>query len=175
VADLTNLKSQVEGLESVVGDETAGLVKDVDDLQSADAAMGGRVDTLETTVGNAESGLVKDVDTLETTVGGADSGLVKDVADLKTTKQNVLTADSYIDAAALTENKVKVVVDGQIAADNTGIVTGDAVYKYALPIPPEECSNTTCVLTTDQNGEPYWMQLWLPSDQEETPENGSDA
>lgn len=72
VADLTNLKSQVEGLESVVGDETAGLVKDVDDLQSADVAMGGRVDTLESDVG-----------TLETTVGNEESGLVKDVTDLK--------------------------------------------------------------------------------------------
>ena len=174
-----NGKTVTDIVDAVVAldKKTDGIATDegLSELRENVNQVSGKVTSLESTVGDAESGLVKDVDTLETTVGNAESGLVKDVADLKTTKQDVLTADSYIDAAALTENKVKVVVDGQIAADNTGIVTGDAVYKYALPIPPEECSNTTCVLTTDQNGEPYWMQLWLPSDQEETPENGSDA
>ena len=65
------------------------------ELQSSIDGVSGRVDTLETTVGDAESGLVKDVatlksdmttaksdiSTLKTTVGDAKSGLVKDVAD----------------------------------------------------------------------------------------------
>ena len=63
------------------------------ELQGSIDGVSGRVDTLETTVGNAESGLVKDVttlksdmataksdiSTLKTTVGNADSGLVKAV------------------------------------------------------------------------------------------------
>ena len=63
------------------------------ELQGSINGVSGRVDTLETTVGNAESGLVKDVttlksdmataksdiSTLKTTVGNADSGLVKAV------------------------------------------------------------------------------------------------
>ena len=63
------------------------------ELQGSIDRVSGRVDTLETTVGNAESGLVKDVttlksdmataksdiSTLKTTVGNADSGLVKAV------------------------------------------------------------------------------------------------
>lgn len=179
--DVTDRVATLETTVGTIGD--SGLQvngKTVTDIVDAVVALDKKTDGIATDEGLSAlrenvTEVSGKVTSLETTVGGADSGLVKDVADLKTTKQNVLTADSYIDAAALTENKVKVVVDGQIAADNTGIVTGDAVYKYALPIPPEECSNTTCVLTTDKNGEPYWMQLWLPSDQEETPENGSDA
>ena len=66
-----------------------------DTLQGNIDAATGRLDTLETTVGNAESGLVKKVNdvvtaeaadakkisALETTVGNAESGLVKSVAD----------------------------------------------------------------------------------------------
>ena len=104
----TDVINRVGTLETTVGDAESGLVKKVTDLEAADTAMDGRVDTLES-----------DVDALETAVGDANSGLVKDVADLKTNKQDVLTADSYIDADALAENKVKVVVDGQIAAGNT--------------------------------------------------------
>ena len=65
------------------------------ELQGSIDGVSGRVDTLETTVGDAESGLVKDVATLKTssssadqkiaalenTVGDSTKGLVKDVAD----------------------------------------------------------------------------------------------
>ena len=68
-----------------------------DTLQGNIDAATGRLDTLETTVGNADSGLVKKVNdvvtaeaadakkiaTLETTVGNNTKGLVKDVADNK--------------------------------------------------------------------------------------------
>lgn len=75
-------------------------------------------------------------------------------------KQDTLTADSYIDATALADDKIKVVADGQIVAENTGLVTGQTVYAYALP-KPENCKNTTCVLSVDGSGNPYWMQLWM--------------
>lgn len=66
--------------------EVDGKIKDAKDaLQGSIDGVSGRVDTLETTVGDAESGLVKDVATLKTTVGGEGSGLVKDVNTLKTT------------------------------------------------------------------------------------------
>lgn len=51
-------------------------------------SLDGRLDALETTVGDSSAGLVKDVDdaqsnisTLQTTVGDSTSGLVKDVSD----------------------------------------------------------------------------------------------
>ena len=66
--------------------EVDGKIKDAKDaLQGSIDGVSGRVDALETTVGNAESGLVKDVAALKTTVGGEGSGLVKDVNALKTT------------------------------------------------------------------------------------------
>ena len=64
------LSSRVTVLEETVGDDSSGLVKDVDDLQTA--------------VGDDSSGLVKDVDDLQTVVGDDSSGLVKDVDDLQT-------------------------------------------------------------------------------------------
>lgn len=73
-----NLTNRVSTLETVVGNNNSGLVKDVNDLK--------------TTVGNANSGLVKQVNTntsdiaaLKTTVGNATSGLVKRVTDLENT------------------------------------------------------------------------------------------
>lgn len=67
-AAVEELTTRVQTLETTVGDETGGLVKDVDDL--------------ETVVGDSSSGLVKDVDDLETVVGDSESGLVKSIADM---------------------------------------------------------------------------------------------
>jgi hypothetical protein len=61
---------EIQALQTAVGDETEGLVKDVADLQTA--------------VGDETDGLVKDVADLQTAVGDETDGLVKDVADLKT-------------------------------------------------------------------------------------------
>ena len=101
----------IDALEATVGDNTAGLVKDVADLQAqngnsvlttdaqtlsaainevdahTDTNTGNIADNalaitgLQNTVGNSNSGLVKDVADLQTTVGDAGSGLVKSVAD----------------------------------------------------------------------------------------------
>ena len=66
--------------------EVDGKIKNAKDaLQGSIDGVSGRVDALETTVGDAKSGLAKDVATLKTTVGGEGSGLVKDVNALKTT------------------------------------------------------------------------------------------
>lgn len=104
---LADAKAYTDTRESVIN----GLLGSKDDAASADTAFGriaaevarataaeealdGRVDALETTVGNASSGLVKDVADLKTTVGNAQSGLVKDVADLKS-----INADTRLTAA----------------------------------------------------------------------------
>ena len=97
------------------------------ELQGSIDGVSGRVDTLETTVGNAESGLVKDVttlksdmataksdiSTLKTTVGGADSGLVKAVNDNT-------TAIETLNGAENVEGSVKKAVkDASDAINNT--------------------------------------------------------
>ncbi len=54
--------TDITALETVVGDATGGLVKDVSDAQSD-------ITALETTVGDATGGLVKDVADIETAIG----------------------------------------------------------------------------------------------------------
>ena len=75
--DLSNYYNKTE-VDTKVNDAKTALQGSID-------GVSGRVDTLETTVGDAESGLVKDVAALKTTVGGEGSGLVKDVNALKAT------------------------------------------------------------------------------------------
>lgn len=56
--EVASYNSRITSLEGTVGDNENGLVKDVNDLESATSA-------LETTVGDNDSGLVKDVNDLE--------------------------------------------------------------------------------------------------------------
>ncbi len=60
---------EIQALQTAVGDETDGLVKDVADLQTA--------------VGDETDGLVKDVADLKTAVGDETAGIVKDINDLQ--------------------------------------------------------------------------------------------
>ena len=117
------------------------------ELQNSIDGVSGRVDTLETTVGNAESGLVKDVttlksemttaksdiSTLKTTVGNAESGLVKDVADNTaaiTTLNGAENVEGSVkkavkDASDALDNKITEItkdggtIDTKISAHNT--------------------------------------------------------
>ena len=72
---MTTAEGKIENLETVVGDSSSGLVKDVDDLQNV--------------VGDEHGGLVKDVDDLMDVVGDDDSGLVKDVNDLESSVSGI--------------------------------------------------------------------------------------
>ena len=60
----------IGALETAVGDNNSGLIKDVADLKTA--------------VGSSTTGLVKDVGDLKTAVGDDTGGLVKGVADINT-------------------------------------------------------------------------------------------
>lgn len=117
------------------------------ELQNSIDGVSGRVDTLETTVGNAESGLAKDVSTLKsdmataksdistlkTTVGDAESGLVKAVADNTaaiTTLNGAENVEGSVkkavkDASDALDNKITEItkdggtIDTKISAHNT--------------------------------------------------------
>ena len=118
-----------------------------DTLQGNIDAATGRLDTLETTVGNADSGLVKKVNdvvtaeaadakkiaALETTVGDATKGLVKSVTD-NTAVITKLNGDANVEgsvknliAASATDLSTKVdnitkdggTIDTKVAAHNT--------------------------------------------------------
>lgn len=118
-----------------------------DTLQGNIDAATGRLDTLETTVGNADSGLVKKINdvvtaeaadakkiaALETTVGDATKGLVKSVTD-NTAVITKLNGDANVEgsvknliAASATDLSTKVdnitkdggTIDTKVAAHNT--------------------------------------------------------
>ena len=130
-------RAQVEGKIKAAQDTLQGNI---------DAATG-RLDTLETTVGNADSGLVKKVNdvvtaeaadakkiaALETTVGDATKGLVKSVTD-NTAVITKLNGDANVEgsvknliAASATDLSTKVdnitkdggTIDTKVAAHNT--------------------------------------------------------
>ena len=65
----TASSEEILALQTAVGDETEGLVKDVADLQTA--------------VGDETEGIVKDVADLQAAVGDETAGIVKDINDLQ--------------------------------------------------------------------------------------------
>ena len=58
------------------------------------------------------------------------------------------------------QNQISVTT-GVVAADATTLVTGGDVAGYAVPKPGTDCSETTCVLSINKEGNPYWMKLML--------------
>lgn len=78
--------------------------------------------------------------------------------------------DTYVSVDNTTE-KISVNADTNVRV-GSGLATSTAVIAYALP-KPVDCIETTCVLSVDGNGEPYWMKLELiyetPSVKSETP------
>ena len=103
-------------------------------------------------------------------------------------KQNKLTAENFVagDNASVTiaeDGKITIsatdtiytgtgnvsindqnqisVTTGVVAADATTLVTGGDVAGYAVPKPGTDCSETTCVLSINKEGNPYWMKLML--------------
>lgn len=78
------------------------LAEDIDAAVSGDSTIAGKVEALETAVGDSSSGLVKDVADIEATVGDAETAntLVHDVADIKTYISEILTTNSLTDPRA---------------------------------------------------------------------------
>ena len=89
----SNLDGRVTTLESVVGNDEAGLVKAVADLNSLTSNHDSDIGNLKTAVGDSTKGLVKDVADLKITVGDSGSGLVKDVSDLETNITNIANGE----------------------------------------------------------------------------------
>lgn len=87
------------------GDKAARFDKlgeEIDAVATGDSTIAGKVETLETVVGDSSSGLVKDVADIEATVGDAETAntLVHDVADIKTYISEILTANNLTDPRA---------------------------------------------------------------------------
>ena len=130
-----------------------------------------------TAIKNASDALTIEINKKQDTITGDElkalnSGItaekVADYDDYATTKQDVMSAgNAYVTVA---NNQVSVNVNGAVAADNTGLVTGGTVYTYALP-KPTACEETTCVLSVNGKGQPYWMKLELATSGSTEPTN----
>ena len=125
VGDGSNgLVADVNGLKDTVGDSSKGLVADVTGLKSDVSGLQAKVSSLET----SNSSLVADVSSLKNTVGDSSKGLVADVASLQTKvnnlKANVLKEATGVDAitASLTDSEDGKSLSVSLGLDNSGNV-----------------------------------------------------
>ncbi|MBR3782786.1 MAG: hypothetical protein IKL14_05385 [Alphaproteobacteria bacterium] len=188
VSTVTQQGNRITDLETKVGDKTvANQISEALGTYTTEKGiegLSGKVTALEGTVGNSTDGLVKEVADLQTalTETGSTGALIKAntdaIAAINSETNGILKqANEYTDAevkelsdgavatntAAITKLDGDVTVEGsvkkqiQVASE----ATKTAYEAYALPKPTAECANTTCVLAIDENGKPYWTQLWM--------------
>ena len=149
---INGLSDKVTTLQGTVGDSTNGLVKDVADLQTA-----------LTETGTTGSAIKANTDAIAE-MKDAETGILKQAQDYTDAEVKEL-ADGAVatNTAAITKLDGDVTVEGSVKKQiqDASEATKTAYEAYALPKPTAECANTTCVLATDKNGQPYWTQLWM--------------
>lgn len=125
VGDSSNgLVADVTGLKDTVGDNSKGLVADVAGLKTDVSSLQAKVSNLET----SNSSLVADVSSLKNTVGDSSKGLVADVnglkSDVNNLKANVLKVATGVDAitASLTDSGDGKSLSVSLGLDNSGNV-----------------------------------------------------
>lgn len=151
-----------EGAEGSIANLTSKINANATAIQTlnANAVTQGSVansiaSALETySTDNGISGLSGRVDAAETDIDDLQTALTETGTTGSAIKANA-DAITKLDGADTVEGSVKQQI--KTAKEETK----EAYEAYALPKPPAECNNTTCVLTTDKGGEPYWMQLWM--------------
>lgn len=180
--------SNIEILNSdeSVGGSVANKISSALENYSTSAQVDGKISTalenystseeVTTAISNASSTLTTEINKKQNTITGdqlaaLESGItaekVANYDGYATTKQDIMSAGN--DYVSIANNKVSVNVDGTVAANNTGLITGSTVYAYALP-KPTNCTETTCVLSVNGAGQPYWMKLELASSGSSEPE-----
>ena len=149
----------------------------VDDKISTELENYSTSGEVATAIKNASDALTTEINKKQNTITGDQlSALNSNITAEKvatfegyaTSKQDVMSAGN--DYVTVANNKVSVNVDGTVAANNAGLVTGGTVYTYALP-KPTNCTETTCVLSVNGNGQPYWMKLELATGGSTEPTN----
>ena len=136
------LSGAVNELDGEINDATTGLSGRVTNVEAAQVVDAGKIETLETTVGDASTGLVKQVNTnssniteLFTTVGDNNSGLVKSVNDLEAEdiviqqsigdlQSSIVRIDGKVGSAVLTT--VAQDLSGAVNELNAGMVAPSA-------------------------------------------------
>ena len=130
---ISGLDDRVGALETAVGDNSGGLTKKVNDIDTDLTTVTGKVGDLETVVGDNNSGLVKDmgdaqsaISALETTVGDSSAGLVKDVDDIQaivpsgaSTSNKLVTENDLLHVYSTSEQRVGTWINGKPLYEKT--------------------------------------------------------
>lgn len=162
-------QSQVQGLEAALGNK-------------ADKSIIGEVEAGKTVVQ-----MIADVEYDDTKVTEDIAANTTAITDLETGKQAKLTADNLKSGGAANvsiaedgvitisatdytagtnvtlgeNNSINVTMAESVATGGDAAVSATQVQGYAIPKPSTNCEHTKCVLSVDQNGAPYWMELAL--------------
>lgn len=175
--DLGTLKTQVETNTADISSLSAkvGTASVADSIASA--LTDGKYTTEETVdskISSATENLVSNdtlttkLESYATTTALTAEETARKAADTAATealagKQDTLTGTGYV-TVDQDNDTVSLTVDGAIAADNTGLVTGGTVYTYAIPKPSAECTAASgaCVLSSDTSGNLTWVMITDP-------------
>lgn len=177
--DVSTLTTQVAAnttaIETLNGDGTGSVankistaLEDYDTSTAVDTKIKNASDTLTIEINKKQNEITGDQ--LKALNSGITAEKVTNYDNYATTKQDIMSAGN--DYVSIENNQVSVNVSGEIKANNTGLITGGTVYAYALP-KPTNCEETTCVLSVDGDGQPYWMKLELASSGSSDPETTS--
>lgn len=165
--------TKITELETKVGDKTvAAQISEALGTYTTENDIDGlseRVDAAETDIGNLQTALTETGSTGSLIKANTDAiaainsktnGVLKQAKDYTDTLANGAVATN---TAAITKLGGDENTDGSVKKQIkvASEATKTAYEEYALPKPTAECANTTCVLATDKNGQPYWTQLWM--------------
>ena len=161
-----------------VAHSIANAVIQQSQVQDLETALGGKAD--KTTIGDvpADKTVVQMITEAQSAATYDDTQVKADIAQ---NKADIATKASATDLTNLTNavndaekglaktNEIAVANQGAIATLNAadteeGSVANTAkktVEGYAVPKPGTNCAHAKCVLSVDQNGDPYWMELAL--------------
>lgn len=157
IANAVIQQSQVQGLETALGDKadktTIGdvpadktVVQMITEAQSAATYNDTQVkaDIAQNKADIATKASAADLTNLTNAVNDAEKGLAKTNEIAVANQGAITTLNGGADQAGSVANTAKTTVEG-----------------YAVPKPGDNCAHAKCVLSVDQGGNPYWMELAL--------------
>ena len=115
---VTTAESEIDVLQTTVGNQSSGLVKNVNDLNTTVSGHTTSISDLSGRVGTAET----DIDKLQTTVGDESSGLVKNVNDLNTTVSGHTTSINDLTGRVGTAETDIDNLQATVGDENSGLV-----------------------------------------------------
>lgn len=164
-------QSQVQGLETALGnkadksiigqvEEGKTVVQMIADAEYDDAKVTEDIAANTTAITNLETGKQAKLtaDNLKSD-GAANVSIAEDGVITISATDTTYTAGTNVTLGE--NNSINVTMAESVATGGDAAVSATQVQGYAIPKPGTNCEHTKCVLSVDQNGDPYWMELAL--------------